>query len=159
MLRQTLYYCDKCGHQWIKWSNEPLGKCEYCKNQLQKVPYQYLLPGTTFLFNENKEREFNDKFVKSSPNFSQWHFDNRDNYDKKRWEEYEADQIKMAKAKQEREAAEKRKNPTVTCPYCKSTNVHKISCIGKAASIGLFGIFALPGATKQFHCKDCKADF
>lgn len=53
----------------------------------------------------------------------------------------------------------KNPHPTVTCPYCKSTNVHKISGIGKVASIGLFGIFALPGATKQFHCRDCKANF
>ena len=49
--------------------------------------------------------------------------------------------------------------PTVTCPYCKSTNTHKISGVYKAASIGLFGLFALPGASKQYTCKDCGADF
>ena len=57
------------------------------------------------------------------------------------------------------EQSQPKSKPVVTCPYCKSTNVHKISGIGKAASIGLFGIFALPGATKQFHCRECKADF
>lgn len=49
--------------------------------------------------------------------------------------------------------------PTVTCPYCKSTNTVKISGLYKAASIGLFGLFAVPGATKQWTCKDCKSDF
>lgn len=49
--------------------------------------------------------------------------------------------------------------PVVTCPYCKSTNTHKISGVYKAASIGLFGLFALPGASKQYTCKDCGADF
>lgn len=49
--------------------------------------------------------------------------------------------------------------PTVTCPYCKSTNTKKISGLSKAASVGLFGIFALGKTTKQFHCNNCKADF
>ena len=50
-------------------------------------------------------------------------------------------------------------HPTVTCPYCKRTNTHKISGVYKAASIGLFGLFAVPGASKQYTCKDCGADF
>lgn len=53
----------------------------------------------------------------------------------------------------------KNPHPTVTCPYCKSTNTHKISGVYKAASIGLFGLFALPGASKQWTCRDCKSDF
>ena len=50
-------------------------------------------------------------------------------------------------------------NPTITCPYCKSTNTKKISGLSKAVSVGLFGIFALGKTTKQFHCNNCKADF
>ena len=49
--------------------------------------------------------------------------------------------------------------PTITCPYCKSTNTKKISGVSKAVSVGLFGIFALGKTTKQFHCNNCKADF
>ena len=49
--------------------------------------------------------------------------------------------------------------PTITCPYCKSTNTKKISGLSKAVSVGLFGIFALGKTTKQFHCNNCKADF
>ena len=50
-------------------------------------------------------------------------------------------------------------NPTITCPYCKSTNTKKISRLSKAVSVGFLGIFALGKATKQFHCNNCKADF
>ena len=49
--------------------------------------------------------------------------------------------------------------PTITCPYCQSTNTKKISVLSKAASVGLFGIFALGKTTKQFHCNNCKSDF
>ena len=49
--------------------------------------------------------------------------------------------------------------PTITCPYCKSTNTKKISGLSKAVSVGLFGIFALGKTTKQFHCNNCQADF
>lgn len=49
--------------------------------------------------------------------------------------------------------------PTITCPYCQSTNTKKISGLSKAVSVGIFGIFALGKTTKQFHCNNCKADF
>ena len=51
------------------------------------------------------------------------------------------------------------KTPTITCPYCQSTNTKKLSGLSKALGVGLFGIFALGKTTKQFHCNDCKADF
>lgn len=66
------------------------------------------------------------------------------------------------------ELAEKVKNqkpivpptkPTVTCPYCSSTNTKKISGLSKASSVALFGIFALSKTTKQWHCNDCGSDF
>ena len=49
--------------------------------------------------------------------------------------------------------------PTITCPYCHSTNTKKISNLSKAGSVALFGIFALGKASKQFHCNECSADF
>ena len=49
--------------------------------------------------------------------------------------------------------------PTITCPYCKSTDTKKISGLSKAVSVGLFGIFALGKTTKQWHCNSCKSDF
>ena len=49
--------------------------------------------------------------------------------------------------------------PTITCPYCKSTDCKKISGLSKAGSVALWGIFALGKTTKQWHCNSCKADF
>ena len=49
--------------------------------------------------------------------------------------------------------------PTITCPYCKSTNTKKISGLSKAVSVGFWGIFALGKTTKQWHCNNCKSDF
>ena len=49
--------------------------------------------------------------------------------------------------------------PTITCPYCKSTNTKKISGLSKAVNVGLFGIFALGKTTKQWHCNKCGSDF
>jgi Zn ribbon nucleic-acid-binding protein len=49
--------------------------------------------------------------------------------------------------------------PTITCPYCHSTNTKKISGLSKAAGIAAFGVFALGRSTKQWHCNNCKSDF
>lgn len=49
--------------------------------------------------------------------------------------------------------------PTVECPYCHSTDTKKISGASKAGSIALFGFFAMPKASKQWHCNKCKSDF
>lgn len=50
-------------------------------------------------------------------------------------------------------------NPSVQCPYCKSTNTKKISGVSKAASVATFGVFGLAKASKQWHCNNCKSDF
>lgn len=48
---------------------------------------------------------------------------------------------------------------SVKCPYCKSTNTTKISNAKKAVAVGLFGIFGMSKASKQWHCNSCKSDF
>ena len=57
------------------------------------------------------------------------------------------------------EIIQRNSTPTITCPYCKSTDCKKISGLSKAGSVALWGIFALGKTTKQFHCNSCKADF
>ena len=49
--------------------------------------------------------------------------------------------------------------PIVTCPYCNSTDTKKISNTSKAIAVGLFGIFALGKANKEWHCNNCNSDF
>lgn len=48
---------------------------------------------------------------------------------------------------------------SVKCPYCKSTNTTKISNAKKAVAVGLFGIFGMSKASKQWHCNSCGSDF
>ena len=50
------------------------------------------------------------------------------------------------------------RNNRVSCPYCKSTNVKKISVVSRGVSVGLFGL-ASKKIGKQFHCNQCKSDF
>ena len=49
-------------------------------------------------------------------------------------------------------------SPTITCPYCQSTNVSKIGTLGRMASIGFWGL-ASGKVGKQWHCKKCGSDF
>ena len=49
--------------------------------------------------------------------------------------------------------------PTVSCPYCHSTNTKKITSLSKAGSVALWGVFALGKTTTQWHCNNCKSDF
>lgn len=48
--------------------------------------------------------------------------------------------------------------PTITCPYCQSTNVSKIGTLGRMVSVGFWGL-ASGKVGKQWHCKKCGSDF
>lgn len=50
-------------------------------------------------------------------------------------------------------------SPTITCPYCKSTDCKKITNTSKAVHTAIFGIFSLGRNSKQWHCNSCKSDF
>ena len=58
----------------------------------------------------------------------------------------------------EQKLAAAREAQKLHCPYCKSTNVKKISLTGKALSIGTLGILSKK-IGKQWHCNNCKSDF
>lgn len=70
--------------------------------------------------------------------------------DKKRRDEYNR------KLQQEQE--ETKKTPTITCPYCQSTDCSKIGVVGRSVSFGMFG-FGSGKVGKQWHCRKCKSDF
>ena len=48
--------------------------------------------------------------------------------------------------------------PSVTCPYCNSTDCKKLGAISRGVSFGLFG-FGSGKIGKQWHCNSCKSDF
>lgn len=55
--------------------------------------------------------------------------------------------------------AKNNKNNLITCPYCKSSNIKKITTSSKVAHTALFGIFSISRNSKNFHCNQCSADF
>ena len=64
----------------------------------------------------------------------------------------------IQQAQYERQLARAREAQKVHCPYCKSTNVKKISFTGKALSVGTLGILSKK-IGKQWHCNNGKSDF
>ena len=46
---------------------------------------------------------------------------------------------------------------SVHCPYCKSTNVSRLSTVGKVFSVGLLGL-ASNKVGKQWHCNNCNSN-
>lgn len=56
------------------------------------------------------------------------------------------------------EQQEAKKPPTVTCPYCQSTDTKKIFGTSRFMSTGIFGL-ASKKIGKQWHCNKCKSDF
>ena len=47
----------------------------------------------------------------------------------------------------------------ITCPYCHSTNVQKITMGKKVVKGWLWGAAALSTLTKEWHCNNCKSNF
>lgn len=68
----------------------------------------------------------------------------------------QAQQQKQAKQQAKQQSAASNK---VQCPYCKSTNVKKISLTSKAVGLGVFGWLGASKVVHQYHCNSCKSDF
>lgn len=65
---------------------------------------------------------------------------------------------KIMKALEAYKLEQKYATPTVQCPYCKSTNVVKITSAGRIVSVATIGL-ASGNMGKQWHCRDCKSNF
>lgn len=63
-----------------------------------------------------------------------------------------------AQIEQNRRLYEMQNSNKVKCPYCSSSNIGKISTVGRMVSTGLFGLGSKK-IGKQFHCNHCGADF
>ena len=49
-------------------------------------------------------------------------------------------------------------NPTITCPYCSSTDCKKLGAVSRGVSFGLFG-FGSGSIGKQWKCRKCGSAF
>lgn len=148
-----LHYCKKCGRiLQNSWGDENY-KCDCCKAITFPVPEKYLLEGFNVAF---KSKEFEnlliEELVKTSPEFDQYLFDNRDEILAKQSADFNA---KMAHGK----AILEEQSRAVKCSYCGSSNVKKITVGSKAVHTALFGMFAMSRNAKQWHCNNCNSDF
>ena len=131
-----LYYCKKCGRIIYKLDSEEK-VCDCCKSCVYPIPDEYSGRGGYSLWQD----DLRDKYVKTSPEFDEYFFNNRDDILEKK-------STHVSSFNQ----------PTVVCPYCKSTNTTKITATAKMVNTALFGLFGTK-RNKQWHCNKCGSDF
>lgn len=137
--------CPKCGE--IDFYNGEV--CCYCKLAGHNTKYI----DTEYDFNKEDWREHEAEITEA---IYQEYVYNNPLYDES---EFNA-RIKREEriAKESLFSSRPKESNQVTCPYCKSTNVTKISTAGRVISVGLFGLGSSK-VGKQWHCNNCKSDF
>ena len=147
-----LMYCKKCG-RIVK--NAKI--CDVCNSTTYPVPEEYWLNGRDFLINPKLEDQFIEDCIKSSSEFDEDLFNNRDKIRAERSRRYE-------RAMAFTEAIRNGVDPKIAlkndgknlpkCPTCGSLSVQKIGGVERAASVGFWGLFSNK-INKTYKCKNC----
>lgn len=78
----ALVYCKKCGRvvEGVDYNGhqDPNCKCDCCGSQTYPVPEKYWLDGLDFLITNDSEKLLREELVKTSSEFDQYLFDNRE---------------------------------------------------------------------------------
>ena len=147
-----LMYCKKCGRVVQRAKI-----CDICGSVTYQVPTQYLMKDVDFLIDSKLEDQFIEECIKSSPEFDEYLFNNRDKIKAQKSAEYERD---MAIGDAIRQGADVKTafrnggHNMPKCPTCGSLNVRHISGGERVASVGFFGIFSKK-INKTFKCGNC----
>ena len=147
-----LMYCKKCG-RLIQDSK----KCDICGSVTYQVPTQYLMKDVDFLIDSKLEDQFIEECVKSSPEFDEYLFNNRDRIKAQKSAEYERDMAIGDAIRQGADVKTAFRNGGQNmpkCPTCGSLNVRHISGGERVSSVGFFGIFSKK-INKTFKCGNC----
>lgn len=153
---QTLMYCKKCGRIIINTLSENDFKCDCCKAITYPVPEEYLISKTVPIIKDSIKQQFVDKYIKSSPEFDQRLFDNRDKILAQKDAEYNR-AMSIGKAIRngaKPEEAFKGNFSVAKCPSCGSTSICKIGLVNRAVSVGIFGL-ASGKIGKTHKCNSC----
>lgn len=144
-----LCYCKKCGRIVQEEYNNSEQKCDYCNNDLEYIPKQFLIGKRGIAINDELKDQFINEYIKSSPEFDQYLFEHReeDMFNKRI-----SDRAKLAHGASILE--EQSKVPK--CPTCGSLNVEKISTGKKIFGGAMFGLFS-SDVRNTMHCKNCGA--
>lgn len=142
-----LCYCKKCGRIIQEEYNNSEQKCDYCNNNLEYIPQQFLIGKRGVAINDDLKDQFISDYIKSSPEFDQYLFEHReeDMFNKRM-----SDRAKLAHGASILE--EKSRVPK--CPTCGSTNTSKIGTVNRAVSVGILGL-ASSKIGKTHKCNDC----
>ena len=147
-----LMYCKKCGRVVQRAKI-----CDICGSVTYQVPTQYLMKDVDFLIDSKLEDQFIEECVKSSPEFDEYLFNNRDRIKAQKFAEYERDMAIGDAIRQGADVKTAFRNGGQNmpkCPTCGSLNVRHISGGERVASVGLFGIFSKK-INKTFKCGNC----
>ena len=158
-IMQTLMFCKKCGRIVLNTLSDELHYCDCCKAITYPVPEEYLDESLPFMLkndeDETEQRLYNE-LVKTSPEFDQQRFDNRDKILSQKNAEYNR-VMSIGKAIQNganpKEALKGNFN-VAKCPSCGSTNISKIGLVNRAVSVGVFGL-ASGKIGKTHKCNSC----
>lgn len=129
--------------------------CDCCKSPVYPVPNEYL--DCKFSVDPSKKEEFIENYIKSSPEFDQNLFENRE-------EILTRENIKFNAALAVGKAILDGADPKIAlknagknlpkCPTCGSLSVQKIGGVERAASVGFWGLFSNK-INKTYKCKNC----
>lgn len=155
----ALMYCKKCGRVMQGFDDDNCKLpcyCDCCKAVTYPVPEEYLVSKLVPIIKDSVEQDFIEKLVKTSPEFDQQLFDNRDKILSQKNAEYNR-VMSIGKAIQNganpKEALKGNFNVT-KCPSCGSTNISKIGFVNRAVSVGIFGL-ASGKIGKTHKCNSC----
>ncbi len=140
-----LHYCPKCGRRVFRGGISGEAICDCCGHEVYPIPDKFTIDNITL--KKEREQQFIEEYIKSSPEFDQYSFDHRDEIMRKQNAEYEA-QMAYGRAILE----EQSHRPE--CPTCHSKNVQRISGMERGLSIYVFGIFSNK-FNKTFKCNHC----
>lgn len=150
----ALYYCKKCGRRVVNNQLDPsTQKCDCCESTIYPIPKEYLDKDVDCFFKDDKTEEyFVEKFIKSSPEFDQYLFDNREKILREKSSGVEVNFYKENGEIKTRVVGSAANQPK--CPYCGSTNISKIGVVNRAVSVGLLGL-ASDKIGKTHKCNKC----
>lgn len=147
-----LMYCKKCGRVVQRAKI-----CDICGSTTYQVPNQYLMKDIDILIDSKLEDQFIEECIKSSPEFDEYLFNNRDRIKAQKSAEYERDMAIGDAIRQGADVKTAFRNGGQNipkCPTCGSLNVRHISGGERVASVGVFGIFSKK-INKTFKCGNC----
>nr|DAO90213.1 MAG TPA: RNA polymerase-like protein [Caudoviricetes sp.] len=155
-----LMYCKKCGRIIMDAK-----KCDICNSITYPVPEKYLLIWKGEIdydtIDKSKKDHFIEECIKSSPEYDQQLFDNRDAIRAQQSAKYEQ---AMAIGNAIRQGADVKTafrnggQNMPKCPTCGSTNIKRISGTKRWLTTGLFGL-ASSDIGKTMVCKNCGFKF